>query len=152
MIWLTFKRVKTKISKIDSWVNYTNILRAVFTPIFLRPKHANLKFKYQKAAHKTFVRKSQTQNVGETDSRTVILQSWLANVGRVRAHWLRVKMASLWWQLLVGCTKTAEVWNSGIRQTELFNLSQKNCHKRREAGTTNFALFVKNYIFYRIEK
>ncbi len=38
-----------------SGVNFTNILRAAFAPIFLRQKTTNLKCKSKKAAHKIFV-------------------------------------------------------------------------------------------------
>ncbi len=36
-------------------VNFTNIIRAAFAPIFFRQKSTNLKCKYKKAAGKTFV-------------------------------------------------------------------------------------------------
>jgi hypothetical protein len=44
-------------------------MRAAFAPIFLRQKSTNLKFKYEKAAHKTFVQKRSAENVGEIDQR-----------------------------------------------------------------------------------
>jgi hypothetical protein len=58
-------------------VNFTNILKPTFAPIILRQISTNLKCKYKKAAHKnfhkkkaaskTFIRKSCSQNVGEID-------------------------------------------------------------------------------------
>jgi hypothetical protein len=38
-------------------VNFTNIIRATFAPIFLRHKSTSLKSKYKKVLLKTFVRK-----------------------------------------------------------------------------------------------
>ncbi len=40
-------------------VNFTNILRAAFAPIFLRQKSTNFKSQYKKASRKTFVRKTR---------------------------------------------------------------------------------------------
>ncbi len=58
---------------IQSWsllpcVNFTNILRAAFAPIFLRQKSTNLKCKYKRAARKTFIRKRRESNVGEIEN------------------------------------------------------------------------------------
>jgi hypothetical protein len=51
-------------------VNFTNIFRAAFVPIFLRQKITNLKCKHKKTVLETFVRKSRMQNVGEIDRRS----------------------------------------------------------------------------------
>ncbi len=40
-------------------VNFTNIIRAAFAPIFLRQKSTNLKSMYKKVSRETFVRKSR---------------------------------------------------------------------------------------------
>ena len=48
--------------------SFTNILHTAFAPISLRPKSTNLKCKYRKAARKTFVQKSCSENVGEIDT------------------------------------------------------------------------------------
>jgi hypothetical protein len=55
-------------------VNFTNILRAAFAPIFLRTKSKNLKSKYKKASYETFVRQSRAYNVGEIDTRSQFYQ------------------------------------------------------------------------------
>ncbi len=52
------ERVSKK-GKRTPWVNFTNVLRAAFAPIFLRQKSINLKFKYKSVSRKTFVRKSR---------------------------------------------------------------------------------------------
>ncbi len=43
----------------NSGVNFTNIIRAAFAPIFLRQKSTNLKSKYKKVSCETFLRKSR---------------------------------------------------------------------------------------------
>jgi hypothetical protein len=60
-------------------VNFTNILRAAFAPVFLRQKSKNLKSKYKKALCETVVRKSRAYNVGEMTS---VFQGLRLNVGK----------------------------------------------------------------------
>ena len=52
--------------------SFTNILHTAFAPISLRPKSTNLKCKYRKAARKTFVQKSCSENVGEIDTLSTL--------------------------------------------------------------------------------
>ncbi len=62
-------------------VNFTNILCAVFAPIMLRPKRANLKCKYKKASSKTFVqiklRVKCWWNLPKADFSSSKIRDWL---------------------------------------------------------------------------
>jgi hypothetical protein len=57
-------------------VNFTNVLRAAFAPIFLPQKRKYLKRKYKNVATETFVQKSCTQNVGEFGHNVAISETF----------------------------------------------------------------------------
>jgi hypothetical protein len=54
---------KISILLVSSGVNFTNILRAPFAPIFLCQRSINLEFKFQKDTCTTFVRKKVAQKM-----------------------------------------------------------------------------------------